>query len=255
MPIEYNNNMQPVSGNSGDAGASWRVALIIPAFNEEEVIARMVAALPAGLYEVVVVSDNGSTDGTGDSAYGAGATVVSDEERGYGAACLRAIEALPETIDAVVFMQADLSEDPAEAEILLGPLREGTADLVIGSRTMGTAEPGALLPHQAFGNSVASLMIRILFGHRYTDLGPYRAIRLDALRSLGMRDRNYGWTVEMQVRALQAGLRVIEVPVRYGVRKAGVNKVSGNLQASVRAGWKIVTTVLRLWASRGRAAA
>ena len=251
MPIEYNNKVQPVSGQLGDDRAAFKVALIIPALNEDAVIGRMLAALPPDLYEIVVVSDNGSTDRTSDVAYKSGATVVTDDERGYGAACLRAISALPEMIDAVVFMQADLSEDPAEARDLLRPLREGTADLVIGSRTLGNAEPGALLPHQEFGNHVAAFLIRLLFGHRYTDLGPYRAIRMSALQGLGMQDRNYGWTVEMQVRALLCGLRVVEIPVRYGIRKAGVNKVSGNLVASVKAGWKIVTTVLRLWVTRG----
>lgn len=233
MPLEYTN--------------AFKAALIIPAFNEDAVIGQMLAAAPPGLYEIIIVSDNGSSDGTADAAYSQGATVVSDDERGYGAACLRAISALPDTIDAVVFMQADLSESYAEADLLLAPIRNGEADLVIGSRALGSAEPGALLPHQKFGNDVASLLVRLLFGHRYTDLGPYRAIRLDRLRAMGMQDRNYGWTVEMQVRALQQGLRVIEVPIRYRVRQAGVNKVSGNLTASIKAGWKIVTTVLRLY--------
>ncbi len=237
MPLEYNNR------------TANQVALVIPALNEDAVIGQTLAALPAGLYAIVVVSDNGSTDRTSDISYAAGATVVSDDERGYGAACLRAIAALPDTVEAVVFMQADLSEFPEEAADLLAPIHRGEADLVIGSRTLGQAEPGALLPHQEFGNSIANLLIRLLFGHKYTDLGPYRAIRLDALRAMGMRDRNYGWTVEMQVRALQQGLRVVEIPVRYRLRKAGVNKVSGNLRASLKAGWKIMTTVLRLWIS------
>ncbi len=233
MPLEYTN--------------AFKAALIIPAFNEDAVIGQMLAAAPAGLYEIVIVSDNGSSDGTADVAYANGATVVSDDERGYGAACLRAIAALPDTIDAVVFMQADLSESYTEADSLLAPIRNGQADLVIGSRTLGNAEPGALLAHQKFGNDVASLLVRLLFRHRYTDLGPYRAIRLDSLRAMGMQDRNYGWTIEMQVRALQQGLRVIEVPISYRMRQAGVNKVSGNLTASIKAGWKIVTTVLRLY--------
>lgn len=237
MPLEYNNK--------------FRAALIVPAFNEDAVIGQMLAAAPAGLYEIVVVSDNGSNDATADIAYAAGATVVSDDERGYGSACLRAIEALPANIDAVVFMQADHSESYLDADLLLAPIRNGEADLVIGSRILGKAEPGALLPHQRFGNEVASWMIRLLFRHRYTDLGPYRAIRLDILQAMGMADRDYGWTVEMQVRALQQGLRVIEVPVSYRRRQAGVNKVSGNLTASVKAGWKIVSTVLRLFAAKG----
>ena len=236
MSLEYTN-------------AAFRAALIVPAYNEDAVIGQMLAALPRGLFEMVLVSDNGSTDGTADAAYASGATVVSDAERGYGAACLRAIAALPDTIDAVVFMQADLSESPEEAELLLAPIRRGEADLVIGSRTMGNAKPGSLLAHQRFGNEFAGLLIRLLFRHRYTDLGPYRAIRLDMLRAMGMRERNYGWTVEMQVRAVQQGLRVIEVPVSYRRRQAGVNKVSGNFVASLMAGWKIVTTVLKLWVS------
>jgi hypothetical protein len=172
--------------------------------------------------------------------------VVREPERGYGAACLRAIEQLPTDIEAVVFMQADLSEDAEQARLLLEPIASGQADLVLGTRTQGTAAPGALLPHQEFGNWVATSIIRLLYGHRYTDLGPFRAIRLDALRRLGMRDRNYGWTIEMQVRALEEGLAILEIPVSYGLRVAGVNKVSGNLKASLVAGWRIVKTVILL---------
>jgi glycosyltransferase involved in cell wall biosynthesis len=226
----------------------------VPALNEEAVIGQLLAALPAGLYAQVVVADNGSADRTGEVARAGGATVVREPERGYGAACLKAIAVLPPEIDAVVFMQADLSEDPAEARALLAPLQEGRADLVIGSRTLGQAEKGALLPHQKFGNWVANLLIRGGWGHTYTDLGPYRAIRRDALERLEMRDRNYGWTVEMQVKALQKGLRVVEIPVKYGLRRAGVNKVSGNWRASLRAGQVILATVARLWwqGPRGR---
>ena len=175
--------------------------------------------------------------------------MVSEPERGYGAACLRAMAALPEGIDAVVFMDADASDDPAEAALLLEPIYQGRADLVIGSRTLGRAEPGSLEPHQIFGNRLATLMIRVCFGHRYTDLGPFRAIRTDALRELGMRDRNYGWTIEMQIKALRHKLRVIEVPVSYR-RRIGVSKISGNWRASIAAGAKIIWTVLRLALSR-----
>lgn len=221
-------------------------ALIVPALNEEAVIGTMLSRLPPGLFDAVIVADNGSTDRTAELARVHGASVVREPERGYGAACLRAIAALPPDCEAVAFMQADASEDPREAEDLFAPLFDGRADLVIGSRTLGKAEPGALLPHQQFGNHVATTLIRWIYGHRYTDLGPFRAIRMDALRKLGMRDRNYGWTVEMQVRALQRGLKVMEVPVKYGKRVAGENKVSGNLAASVQAGWKILWTVARL---------
>ena len=193
----------------------------------------------------MIVSDNGSTDATADVARRAGATVVSQPERGYGAACLAALATLPPEIEAVVFMQADASEDPAQAAELLAPLFDGRADLVLGSRVLGQAARGALLPHQRFGNWLATTLIRLLYRHRYTDLGPFRAIRVDALRRLNMRDRNFGWTVEMQIKALRQGLRVMEIPVRYGVRAAGENKVSGNLRASVQAGVKILWVVAR----------
>jgi glycosyltransferase involved in cell wall biosynthesis len=223
-----------------------RAALIIPALNEESVIAATLRAIPKGVFRLVIVADNGSTDRTAELARACGATVVIEPERGYGAACLRALAALPPDIDAVAFLQADLSEDPSEAPELLGPIERNEADLVLGSRVLRRAEKGALLPHQAFGNWLATTLIRLLYGHRYTDLCAFRAIRLDALQQLNMQDRNYGWTVEMQVRALQQGLRIVEVPVSYKKRFAGVNKVSGNLRASVRAGWIILRTVFCL---------
>lgn len=222
------------------------VALIIPALNEEAVIGQLLSSVPKDLFSVVIVADNGSSDRTADIARAAGAVVVSEPERGYGAACQHAIHALPAGTSIVVFIQADCSEDPAEARGLLAPIQDGRADLVIGSRALGRADQGALLPHQRFGNWLATTLIRLLYAHRYTDLGPFRAIRTGALRQLGMSDRNYGWTVEMQVKALQHGLRVVEVPVSYRVRAAGENKVSGNMKASLRAGWRIIATIVRL---------
>lgn len=229
-----------------------QTALIIPALNEEPVIGQMLDAIPRLLYKVIVVADNGSTDRTAEIAAAHGATVVHEIERGYGAACLRAIEALPPDVQAVVFMQADLSEYPEEAGLLLEPIKSGRADMVIGTRTMGTAAAGSLLPHQEFGNWVATSLIRVLYGFRYSDLGPFRAIRREALERLQMQERNYGWTIEMQVRAIEERLQVMEVPVRYRTRAAGVNKVSGNTKASFMAGYKIVFTVLRLWLRRRR---
>ena len=205
----------------------------------------MLSLIPAGLYRAVIVADNGSTDRTAEVARAHGAIVVSELERGYGAACLRALQCLPDGVKIAVFMQADASEDANEARMLIEPITAGRADLVIGSRTLGNAAPGALLPHQVFGNHVACLLIRLFWGHRFTDLGPYRAISISALRELHMRDRNYGWTVEMQVKAVQRRLRIEEVPVNYGLRVAGENKVSGNWKASLRAGVKIIWTVLR----------
>jgi glycosyltransferase involved in cell wall biosynthesis len=228
-------------------------ALIIPALNEEPVIAATLRAIPPGVFRLVIVADNGSTDRTVELARSGGATVVVEPERGYGAACLRALAALPPDIDSIVFLQADLSEDPSEAPTLIAPIARGEADLVLGSRVLGRAEAGALLPHQAFGNWLATTLIRLLYGHRYPDLCAFRAIRRDALERLRMQDRNYGWTVEMQVRALEHGLRVLEVPVSYRKRTAGVNKVSGNLRASLRAGWIILKTVFRLWWRRPNA--
>ena len=222
-----------------------RAALIIPALNEAECLPLLFDAIPADLFRWVIVADNGSTDGTGEVARARGAIVVREEERGYGAASLAAMRALPAEAEIVVWMQADLSEDPAQARELIEPIAAGEADLVIGSRTMGLAEPGALLPHQEFGNWLACSLMRVFWGHRYSDLGAFRAIRRSALEGLEMRDRNYGWTVEMQIKALQRGLRVREVPVRYGRRVAGENKVSGNLRASLRAGWVILGTVVR----------
>jgi glycosyltransferase involved in cell wall biosynthesis len=229
-----------------------QTALIIPALNEEPVIGVMLDAVPRLLYRIVVVADNGSTDRTGEIAAAHGAKVVREIERGYGAACLRAMQALPPEIQAVVFMQADLSEYPEEATLLLAPIESGQADIVIGTRTKGTAAPGSLLPHQEFGNWLATGLIRILYGFRYSDLGPFRAIRRDVLEKLQMRERNYGWTIEMQVRAIEEGLQIMEVPVRYRPRAAGVNKVSGNLKASLMAGYKIISTVLRLRLRRRR---
>jgi glycosyltransferase involved in cell wall biosynthesis len=222
-----------------------RAALIIPALNEEGSLPAMLAGVPRGLYRAVIVADNGSTDLTADVARRAGATVVHEQERGYGAACLRAIGHVPEDVEAVVFMQADASEDAAEAPLLLAPILEGRADLVVGSR-----RGAALRPHQRLGNALSLFLIRVLFGHRYTDLGPYRAIRMSSLRELDMRDRNYGWTAEMQIKALQRGLRVLEAPVSTRPRLGGRDKVSGSLKGSLLAGGKILWTILRLAARR-----
>jgi glycosyltransferase involved in cell wall biosynthesis len=198
------------------------------------------------MFRYVIVADNGSTDRTAELARARGALVSYEPERGYGATCLAALAILPADAEIVAFLQADGSEDPAEAPRLLDPIRRNEADLVLGSRPLGQPEPGALLPHQRFGNWLACTLIRLFYRHSYTDLGPFRAIRRSSLEALAMQDRNYGWTIEMQIRALQCGLRVREVPVSYRPRRAGENKVSGHLRSSLAAGYIILAKVFSL---------
>lgn len=221
-------------------------ALIIPALNEAEAIGPMLDELPAGLFAEIIVADNGSRDTTSAVAASRGVRVVLEPRRGYGSACLRALGEVAPDMDAVVFMDADGSDLPSEIGRLLDPIRRREADLVIGSRALGNAEPGSLNAHQRFGNRLAAFLVRLIFGHRYTDLGPFRAIRLSSLRQIGMKDPDYGWTVEMQIRALAHGLRVIEVPVSYRRRRGGRSKISGTVWGSVSAGVKILWTIGRL---------
>lgn len=232
-----------------DAAAPLRVGAIvvdavIPAWNEAASVGQVLDALPRPPVRRVIVADNGSADATAAVAREHGATVVSEPRRGYGAACLKGIEALAQDPpDVVLFLDADLSDDPSEAPAVLQPILEGRADLVIGSRALGEREPGALAPHARFGNWLAARLLRALYGARYTDLGPFRAIRYDALQRLGMGDRDFGWTVEMQVKAARHGLRHAEVPVRYR-RRVGRSKISGTIAGSVRAGAKILGTII-----------
>jgi glycosyltransferase involved in cell wall biosynthesis len=195
----------------------------------------------------VVVVDNGSRDRTAGVARAAGAQVVSEPRAGYGAACLAGLAFLAGSPpDLVVFVDADGSDEPAGLPLLLAPLLEDCADLVVGSRTLGEREPGAFTPAQALGNALAPALLRLLWGATVTDLGPFRAIRWDALSRLRMRDRNYGWTVEMQARAFAAGLRYAEVPVRYRRRRAGRSKVSGTLRGVWGAAGKILWTIAKV---------
>ncbi len=219
------------------------VDAIIPALNEESSIGLVLAALPPGVIRRVIVADNGSTDATAAVARAHGATVVFEPRRGYGAACLKGIEAIAaDPPEAVLFLDADLSDDPSEAVHVLRPILEGRADFVVGSRALGEREPGALTPHARFGNWLATKLLRLLYGVRYTDLGPFRAIRYDALRNLAMADRDFGWTIEMQVKAARVGLRHAEVPVRYR-RRVGRSKISGTLKGSAQAALKILGTI------------
>jgi len=223
------------------------VDVVIPALDEERALPGVLADLAqSGTVRQLLVVDNGSRDRTAQVAAAAGATVLSEPRRGYGAACLRALaylRARAQPPDVVVFSDGDGSDDAGALPELLQAIARG-ADLVIGART------GALLPHQKAGNRVATALIRLLYGHQYADLGPFRAIRWPALCALGMRDQGYGWTVEMQLRALRMGLKVCEVPVRARPRVAGRSKVSGTLRGTAFASGRILYTILRYATAR-----
>jgi glycosyltransferase involved in cell wall biosynthesis len=232
------------AGLPGGRNLRWNAALIIPALNEELVLANTLDAIPDDWFRQVIVADNGSDDATPRIALEFGTTLSVETQRGYGATCLKAIQALAPDVEAVVFMQSDGSEDVAEVDRLLEPIFQGSSDLVIGSRILGEALPGSLTVPQRFGNWIATQLIAWRFGKKFTDIGPFRAISVGALKKLDMQDRTWGWTVEMQAKSVARGLRVMEVPVTYRIRKAGYNKVSGVLLTSIRAGIKIIATVL-----------
>ena len=231
---------------------SKAIDVVIPALNEERSLPSVLADIPRPPVRRIVVADNGSTDGTARVAREGGADVVPAPRRGYGSACLAGLDHLRRTgpPDIVVFVDADWSDHAEELPGLIAPILAGEADLVIGSRILGRREPGALLPQARAGNLVACAMIRLLYGHRFTDLGPFRAIRWEALERLKMSDPNFGWTAEMQVKALRHGLRCAEVPVSYR-RRVGVSKITGTVSGTVHAGYKILWTVLRY--SKGKA--
>ncbi|HEY3176498.1 MAG TPA: glycosyltransferase family 2 protein [Candidatus Polarisedimenticolia bacterium] len=233
-----------------------RVAVVIPALNEERSLPMVLDALsrvrlraardgsPVALSEVIVV-DNGSVDATAAVAARQGALVLAEARRGYGRACLKALDHLAaDPPGIVVFLDADFSDDPSLLPELVLPIADGEYDFVPGSRLLGVREPGALLPQARIGNALSVALIRLLYGFRYTDLGPFRAIRWSSLARLGMRDTTFGWTAEMQVKALRAGLRVMEVPVPYR-RRVGVSKITGTLSGTIRAGGKILWTIAR----------
>jgi glycosyltransferase involved in cell wall biosynthesis len=222
-----------------------KVDVVIPALDEEHALPRVLREIPRPPVRRVVVADNGSRDRTAEVARAEGAEVVHEPRRGYGAACLRALAHLAaDPPDVVVFVDGDHSDHPAELPSLLTPIDRGEADLVIGSRTLGRAERGSLTPQQRVGNAVACVALSRLYGARYTDLGPFRAIRWEALLGLDMRDRDYGWTVEMQIKAARARLRHAEVPVSYR-RRIGASKVSGTLRGTIGASHKILWTLAR----------
>lgn len=227
-----------------DSGSSPNVVLIIPALNEEKSIGSVLNAVPRQLVGEVIVVDNGSTDRTADVARHCGARVVSQPERGYGAACLAGIAEIATDCEIVAFVDADYSDFPEDLGSLLAPLFEKKADMVIGTRTATAESRAALTPQQRYGNWLATTLVKAFFGHRYSDLGPFRAIRRDALERLGMIDRNYGWTIEMQIKAVRQKLRIAEVPVRYRIR-IGRSKISGTVKGTIMAGTKIIFTIFK----------
>ena len=220
-----------------------RVSVIIPVFNEQDAITRVLADLPKHLIHEIIVVDNGSTDKTAQLAAEAGARVVAESRRGYGSACLKGI-ASSDNPDIIAFIDGDYSDHPEEMTRVLAPLLEDRADFCIGSRVLGNREPGALLPQARFGNWLATTLISAFFGADYTDLGPFRAIRRETLARLNMQDRTFGWTVEMQVKAARLRVRTTEVPVSYR-KRIGVSKITGTLEGTIKAGWKILFTIFK----------
>ncbi len=221
------------------------VFVIIPALNEEQSISKVLHAIPNDLVDRIFVIDNGSTDNTIKEATKSGAVVLSELEKGYGAACLKGMdhigkgERIP---DVIVFIDGDYSDYPEEMSTLIQPIVNNEVDFVIGSRAIGSTEKGSMTFPQKFGNRLATFLMRIIFNASFTDLGPFRAISYSKLLDLKMKDRNYGWTIEMQIKAVKNGLRYMEVPVSYR-RRIGKSKVSGTLNGAFKAGYKILLTI------------
>ena len=223
-----------------------KTAIIIPARNEEDPLPNVIAEIPPGVADLVVVVDNGSTDRTAEVAQQAGAIVVSELQPGYGYACAAGVLAAGgQGAEILVFLDADGSFDPAQVSDLLAPIKTAQADLVLGSRPAGGMEPGAMPPHARFGNWLVARLMRLLYGLHVTDLGPFRAIRAGLLVQLNMQEMTYGWPTEMMVKAARHGARVLEVPVRYRVRRGGRSKVSGTVRGTILATYAILFVTLR----------
>lgn len=223
------------------------IAVIIPAFNEEHGVGLVIAGIPKQLVTEIIVVNNASTDNTELVAVRAGATVLREPVPGYGRACLKGIEYLKQTQhapDIVVFLDADHSDYPEEIAQLIKPILDQKADLVIGSRALGNKEKGSMTPQQIFGNWLATRLLKLFYGIKFTDLGPFRAIRFNKLLELDMQDKTYGWTVEMQLKAARNGLRCVEVPVRYR-KRIGFSKISGTIKGTIMAGYKILSTIFK----------
>ena len=220
-----------------------RISVIIPAYNEESSIGLVLDALPQEKIHEIIVVDNCSTDATARVAQEHGARVVKEPRTGYGSACLKGIDELDDP-DIIVFIDGDFSDFPEEIVLLIGPIETGEKDFVLGSRMIFPKSQLALLPQARYGNRLAILLIKLFFKYEFTDLGPFRAIRYSSLMSLGMQDRDFGWTVEMQIKALRNGLRIHEVPVNYR-KRVGISKITGTLSGAIRAGTKIIYTIFK----------
>ena len=220
-----------------------RISIIIPAYNEESSIGLVLDALPQEKIHEIIVVDNCSTDATARVAQEHGARVVKEPRKGYGSACLKGIDQLDDP-DIVVFIDGDFSDFPEEIALLIGPIEAGEKDFVLGSRMIFPKSQLALLPQARYGNRLAILLIKLFFKYEFTDLGPFRAIRYSSLISLGMQDRDFGWTVEMQIKAVRNGLRIHEVPVNYR-KRIGISKITGTISGTIRAGTKIIYTIFK----------
>lgn len=227
-------------------GAQAIVSVVVPCLNEEEPIAGVVAELLAEGVDEVIVVDNGSTDATAARAHAAGARVISEPQRGYGRACAAGLAAIRPDTEIVCFIDGDGSDVPRFLPDVIGPLARREADFVMGSRLRGKREAGSMTPQQLVAGRLAGFLLRRVYGVAFTDMSPFRAMRADDLRRLGMGETTYGWNLEMQMRVAAAGLRIREVPVDHRCRRGGVSKVSGNLGAGVSAAWKISATFVRL---------
>ncbi|MBS9462026.1 glycosyltransferase family 2 protein [Flagellimonas sp. 389] len=222
------------------------IKVIIPAVNEADSIGKVVSELPQSVSEIIVV-DNGSTDNTVINAEKAGATVITENQRGYGFACLKGMDYIAEqskSPDIIVFIDGDYSDYPEELDKVVAPILNENMDLVIGARKRELREPGSMTFPQIFGNELATSLMRLFFGAKFTDLGPFRAIKYEKLKALQMQDKTYGWTVEMQLKALRKKLRYTEVPVRYK-KRIGVSKVSGTIKGAIFAGIKILGWIFK----------
>jgi glycosyltransferase involved in cell wall biosynthesis len=220
-----------------------QVSVIIPAFNEEDSIGLVLDAIPKDLIHEIIVVDNNSTDNTSRNAAEKGALVVVENRKGYGSACLKGISQLGNP-DIVVFLDGDFSDYPEEIVDLIAPIESGKMDFVLGSRMILPESRMALLPQSRYGNQLAVFLMRLFFRHQYTDLGPFRAIRYESLQAIAMQDTNFGWTVEMQIKAVKKKLRILEIPVKYRER-VGVSKITGTFSGTIQAGTKIIYTIFK----------